>query len=262
MCTLEKRGKVFHLILTGPDEQHRLNPTTIDSIRSALAQIRSDSTPGSALVTSSDGRFFSNGFDLAWASSPSAGGSDPAVARRRLGHMVSLFSPLVADLLSLPMPTIAAVTGHAAAAGRPRRLPRLRADEEGQGVPLHERDRFGASLTGVFHGPFEVKDRESDVAEGGDDEGGEGFGGSRGGDGDRRLRARRRGGDDRGCAAPRGGALYKGLGRTRARLDEGAVASRGVRGRWIGFGWWWEGRAGGDRSCTVVICLICGPSSY
>ncbi|KAK1285717.1 hypothetical protein QJS10_CPB20g01689 [Acorus calamus] len=117
MCTLEKRGKVFHLILTGPDEQHRLNPTTIDSIRSALAQIRSDSTPGSALVTSADGRFFSNGFDLAWASSPSAGGSDPAVARRRLGHMVSLFSPLVADLLSLPMPTIAAVTGHAAAAG-------------------------------------------------------------------------------------------------------------------------------------------------
>ncbi|XP_042504136.1 enoyl-CoA delta isomerase 2, peroxisomal-like [Macadamia integrifolia] len=31
--------------------------------------------------------------------------------------MVNLFQPLVADLISLPMPTIAAVSGHAAAAG-------------------------------------------------------------------------------------------------------------------------------------------------
>lgn len=31
--------------------------------------------------------------------------------------MVDLFKPLVADLISLPLPTIAAVTGHAAAAG-------------------------------------------------------------------------------------------------------------------------------------------------
>lgn len=38
-------------------------------------------------------------------------------AKDRLLKMVDLFKPLVADLISLPMPTIAAITGHAAAAG-------------------------------------------------------------------------------------------------------------------------------------------------
>lgn len=110
MCTLEKRGNIFLLTLTGDDE-HRLNPTLIASLRSSLAQIKSQSTRGSALLTVADGKFFSNGFDLAWAQS--SGGS----AAEQLLHMVDLFKPFVADMVALPMPTIAAVTGHAAAAG-------------------------------------------------------------------------------------------------------------------------------------------------
>ncbi|KAM7462949.1 hypothetical protein LguiA_031070 [Lonicera macranthoides] len=110
MCTLEKRGNIFLLTLTGDDE-HRLNPTLIASLRSSLAQIKSQSTRGSALLTVADGKFFSNGFDLAWAQS--TGGS----AAEQLLHMVDLFKQFVADMVSLPMPTIAAVTGHAAAAG-------------------------------------------------------------------------------------------------------------------------------------------------
>ncbi|GAB2217694.1 hypothetical protein Droror1_Dr00000898 [Drosera rotundifolia] len=120
MCTVEKRGNVFILTLTGDssssDLQHRLNPTLIASLRSALSSIRSSSfsssasSPVSALVTVAEGNFFSNGFDLAWASqSPNP--------KSRLSHMVRLFKPLIADLISLPMPTVAAVTGHAAAAG-------------------------------------------------------------------------------------------------------------------------------------------------
>ncbi|PKA56847.1 3,2-trans-enoyl-CoA isomerase, mitochondrial [Apostasia shenzhenica] len=116
MCSLEKRGHVFILTLTG-DGEHRLSPEVIAAVRSALARAKSESSVGGgrgfALVTTAEGRFFSNGFDLAWAR---AGGS-PSEARVRLGSMVSLFIPLVSDLLSLPMPTIAAVTGHAAAAG-------------------------------------------------------------------------------------------------------------------------------------------------
>lgn len=107
MCTLEKRGSVYILTLTGADD-HRLNPTLIDSIRSALHRIRSETTAApSALITTAHGKFFSNGFDLAWA------GSD----KHRLLLMFSKLKSLVADLLSLPMPTIAAVNGHASAGG-------------------------------------------------------------------------------------------------------------------------------------------------
>lgn len=112
MCTLEKRGNLFILTLIGDDE-NRLSPAVIDSLLSALSQAKSQAIRGSALVTTTHGRFFSNGFDLAWAQ---AAGSSSA-ARDRLHHMVESFRPVVSALLSLPMPTVAAVSGHAAAAG-------------------------------------------------------------------------------------------------------------------------------------------------
>ncbi|XVE99530.1 hypothetical protein REPUB_Repub03eG0207000 [Reevesia pubescens] len=108
MCTLEKRGNLFILTLTGEDE-HRLNPTRIDAIRSALNRIRSGSTShsGSVLITTAHGKFFSNGYDLAWA------GSSP----EKIRLMSSKLRALVGDFISFPMPTVAAITGHASAAG-------------------------------------------------------------------------------------------------------------------------------------------------
>lgn len=107
MCTLEKQGNLFILTLTGDDE-HRLNPSLIDSIRSALRRITAESTMGSsALITTAQGKFFSNGYDLDWASSNQSS----------LELMDSKLKSLVFDLFNLPMPTIAAVTGHASAAG-------------------------------------------------------------------------------------------------------------------------------------------------
>ncbi|KAG7585874.1 ClpP/crotonase-like domain superfamily [Arabidopsis thaliana x Arabidopsis arenosa] len=107
MCSLEKRGRLFILKLTG-DGEHRLNPTLLDSLRSTINQIRSDqSSSQSVLITTSDGKFFSNGYDLALAE------TNPSLSVL----MDSKLRSLVADLISLPMPTIAAVTGHASAAG-------------------------------------------------------------------------------------------------------------------------------------------------
>ncbi|KAL9670146.1 hypothetical protein QQ045_007697 [Rhodiola kirilowii] len=111
-CELEKRGDVFFLTLTGEaasgdNEQHVLNPDTIESIRSALGRVRAEASPGSILITTARGKFYCNGFDLAWAQG----------FKDRLVNMVECFKPVVAELISLPMPTIAAVTGHAAAAG-------------------------------------------------------------------------------------------------------------------------------------------------
>ncbi|KAJ9160089.1 hypothetical protein P3X46_025523 [Hevea brasiliensis] len=107
MCTLEKRGNIYILTLTGLGE-HRLNPTLIDSIRSALRRLHAEPTsPCSALITTAHGKFFSNGFDLAWAQS----------SQQRLQLMASKLKSLASEFISLPMPTIAAVTGHASAAG-------------------------------------------------------------------------------------------------------------------------------------------------
>ncbi|GMN57246.1 hypothetical protein TIFTF001_026355 [Ficus carica] len=111
MCTLEKRGNIFILTLTGPGE-HRLNPPLLDAIRAALGRVRAESTTSSsALITTADGKFFSNGVDPQWL----AQSSPNRQARATL--LGSKFRSLIADLISLPMPTIAAVTGHIAAAG-------------------------------------------------------------------------------------------------------------------------------------------------
>ena len=109
MCSLEKRGNIFILTLTGPGE-HRLNPTLLDAISAALSRVRAESSMSSALITTAEGKFFSNGYDLAWASA--SGG----VFLDRVKLMSSKLRSLVADLLSLPMPTIAAISGHCSAA--------------------------------------------------------------------------------------------------------------------------------------------------
>ncbi|WCJ23979.1 Enoyl-CoA delta isomerase 3 [Euphorbia peplus] len=110
MCTLEQHGNIFTLTLTGDDE-HRLSPTLIASLLSTLRHLKSQATRGSVLITTSQGKFFSNGFDLAWAKAAGANWMS------RLREMVESFKPVIAEMLSLPMPTIAAVQGHAAAAG-------------------------------------------------------------------------------------------------------------------------------------------------
>lgn len=113
MCTLEKRGNIFTLTITGSGE-HRLNPTLLDSIQSTLRRIRDDpAASSSVLITTAEGKYFSNGYDLAWARSAQS----PAVVQSRYQLMSLKLRSVVNDLISLPMPTIAAVTGHAAAGG-------------------------------------------------------------------------------------------------------------------------------------------------
>ncbi|CAL5183431.1 unnamed protein product [Lathyrus oleraceus] len=112
MCSLEKRDNLWILTITG-DDQNRLNPTLIDSLLSTLTNLSSQSTPGSVLITTAKGKFFSNGFDLLWAR---AAGSKSAAAVR-LQSMVDSLKPVAAAMISLPMPTIAAINGHASAAG-------------------------------------------------------------------------------------------------------------------------------------------------
>ncbi|KAI8011329.1 Enoyl-CoA delta isomerase 3 [Camellia lanceoleosa] len=116
MCTLDKRGDIFFLTITG-DDKHRLNPNLIESLRSALCKAREQSTRGSALITTACGKFFSNGFDLAWVESAGSSSSPSSAAHDRLHHLINLFNTLIADLISLSMSTIAAMTGHTIGGG-------------------------------------------------------------------------------------------------------------------------------------------------
>ncbi|KAI4338123.1 hypothetical protein L6164_016472 [Bauhinia variegata] len=106
MCPLQKRGNLFILTLTGADE-HRLNPILLNAIQSALRRVRAEARASSALITTAHGKYFCNGFDLAWAQS----------LEDRMVLMDSMLRSVISDLISLPMPTIAAVTGHASGAG-------------------------------------------------------------------------------------------------------------------------------------------------
>ncbi|CAL1374501.1 unnamed protein product [Linum trigynum] len=119
MCTLEKRGNVYILTLTGAGD-HRLNPNLLDSIQSALRRLHAEpANPSSVLITTAEGKFFSNGYDLAWAETPSAVAAASATpgGQNPFQLMSAKLRSVIADLITLPMPTIAAVTGHAAAAG-------------------------------------------------------------------------------------------------------------------------------------------------
>ncbi|KAL0003458.1 hypothetical protein SO802_017239 [Lithocarpus litseifolius] len=85
--------------------------TLIEALIFALSQVKSQDVHGFALITTDHDKFFSNGFDLAWTQS--AGSSFGAVDR--LPHLVASFKSVVFALLSLPIPTIAALPSHAAA---------------------------------------------------------------------------------------------------------------------------------------------------
>lgn len=110
MCSLEKQDGVFILTLSGEGE-HRFNPSSIDSILSALAHVNENAHLASALITTNDGNFFSNGLDLRWV-------SEFSDSRENRFQILGLkYVQLLTAVMELKLPSIAAVCGHAAAGG-------------------------------------------------------------------------------------------------------------------------------------------------
>jgi Delta3-Delta2-enoyl-CoA isomerase len=104
MIDLRRDGDVH--VLRFDDEDNRFSPDLLDEVDKALAELRSAEGPG-ALVTTGTGKFYSNGLDLDWLS------RNADQWRPYLERVHGLF----ARFLTLPMPTVAAVNGHAFAAG-------------------------------------------------------------------------------------------------------------------------------------------------
>jgi enoyl-CoA hydratase/carnithine racemase len=104
MPTLTKNDNVFVLHLG--DNENALSPEWLDEVNAHLDTVTADSTPA-ALATVGGGRFYSNGLDLEWLMSH----GDQTI--KYLTGVHELF----ARVLSLPVPTVAAVNGHAFGAG-------------------------------------------------------------------------------------------------------------------------------------------------
>eukprot|EP01062_Namystynia_karyoxenos_P071387 TRINITY_DN66851_c0_g1_i1.p2 TRINITY_DN66851_c0_g1~~TRINITY_DN66851_c0_g1_i1.p2 ORF type:complete len:275 (+),score=68.83 TRINITY_DN66851_c0_g1_i1:36-860(+) len=90
-----------------PKAEHRWNPVTIEALGAALDTVEGN-RDAHALVLAASGKYWSNGFDLAWADQASA--SDNARCNRQLNDVM-------ARVLCFPIPTVAAIGGHWCAAG-------------------------------------------------------------------------------------------------------------------------------------------------
>jgi enoyl-CoA hydratase/carnithine racemase len=104
MPTLDRQEDVFVLDLG--DDDNQLHPDWIAAVDAALDEVEGAAGPR-ALVTTASGKAYSTGLDLEWLA---------AHADRRQDYVVSVHR-LFARVLSLPVMTVAAVTGHAFAAG-------------------------------------------------------------------------------------------------------------------------------------------------
>lgn len=104
MIEIERDGEVW--ILRMCEGENRLNADSVAAINKALDQAGPADGP-SALVTTGQGKFYSNGLDLGWLAATGRDGSGFLAGVHRL----------LGRVLGFPTITVAAVNGHAFAAG-------------------------------------------------------------------------------------------------------------------------------------------------
>lgn len=103
MPTLDYHDKIAVLDLG--DGENRFSPTFLDELNAHLDAVLADGAH--ALITTASGKFYSNGLDLEWLS---ANGE-------RADWYVGQVHALFARVLTLGVPTVAAMPGHAFGAG-------------------------------------------------------------------------------------------------------------------------------------------------
>lgn len=104
MIELDQDGSVFVLRLRGGE--NRFSMELLDEVHAALDRVQAIEGP-CALVTTGEGKFYSNGMDLDWL----------AAAPDRAGEYLRAIYRLLGRVLSFPAPTVAAVNGHAFGGG-------------------------------------------------------------------------------------------------------------------------------------------------
>jgi enoyl-CoA hydratase/carnithine racemase len=104
LIELDRDGDVFVLRMRAGENRFSLE--WLDAVSSALDQVQAADGP-IALVTTGEGKFYSNGMDLDWLASAPA----------RAGEYLRMIYRVLGRVLSFPAITVAAVNGHAFGGG-------------------------------------------------------------------------------------------------------------------------------------------------
>lgn len=106
MIKLEKNGSVF--VLRMDAVENRFNREFVDALNAALDEVEASEGPAALVTIGGTEKFYSNGLDLDWMLGP---GKDQA------GTMLSDMLRTFGRVLASPVPSVAAINGHAFAAG-------------------------------------------------------------------------------------------------------------------------------------------------
>ena len=109
MIDLSRDGDVF--VLAMDDDENRWNTTFVREFAKALDEVEASEGAAALVTRSTHEKFFSNGLDLDWIKNPDGhrGGE-----REPFGDE---YMKLCGRIITLPVPTVAAVNGHAFGAG-------------------------------------------------------------------------------------------------------------------------------------------------
>lgn len=110
MAQLSRDGDVF--TLTMDSGENRWNTTFVRELAAALDEVEASEGPAALVTASASEKFFSNGLDLDWVAAPDdhPEGGDRSVFGDE-------FMALMGRIITLPLPTVCCINGHAFGAG-------------------------------------------------------------------------------------------------------------------------------------------------
>ena len=106
LLDLRREGDVF--VLTMNAGENRFNRSFLTALHAVLDEVERSSGPAALVTTGGEEKFFSNGLDLAWLSGD--GASEGAA-------FIADFIRFLGRVFAFPIPTVAAINGHAFAGG-------------------------------------------------------------------------------------------------------------------------------------------------
>jgi Delta3-Delta2-enoyl-CoA isomerase len=106
LVDLKREGEVF--ILTMHSGENRFNRPFIEAMNQALDTVEQSSGPAALVTVGGEEKFYSNGLDLAWLMGDGQ--------NERQEFIVSVLH-FLGRVMGFPLPTVAAINGHAFAAG-------------------------------------------------------------------------------------------------------------------------------------------------